>query len=194
MTRVVVGGELRCQAVPRIRQPRPHRHEDAGSARGPAQRKGRQRNRAEYRERDPQPRSSRVDGLALRRCTCEQRRAGGDRDDRDDVARMDRLAQPPDRDREHEHETRPEQRLHEGERRARERKGLQRPAGQAERRACKPAPARDEASKQGDTQCLRCGSGAGLDRLQHDSDGVERRGAEGGDRSRQDARHDSCPP
>jgi hypothetical protein len=135
-----------------------------------------------------------VNGLALRCRTCEQRDASGDRDHRDDVARTSLLTEPRDRDCEQEDETRSEQRLHEGEGRVRERKGLQRPAGEAQRRAREPAPTHDEAAKEGKTQGLRCRSGAGLDRLQHDSYGVERGGAQGGDRTRQDTRHDCCPP
>jgi hypothetical protein len=135
-----------------------------------------------------------VSGLPLRRRKCEQGHACGDREHRDSVAGVDVLAEPPDRDRKQEDEACSKQRLHQGERRVRERKGLQRPADKAQRSARDPAPTRDEPTKEGKTQSLPRRRDAGLERLQHDSDGVERGGAQGGDDSRQDARHDCRAP
>lgn len=135
-----------------------------------------------------------MDGLALRCRTGEQRNGRRDRDHRDNVETMHVLAELPDCDHEQKDETCAEQRLDESERRTGEREGLQRPAGQAHPSAGEPAAARDEAAKQGKTQRLRRRSHTGFNRLQRDSDRVERGGSEGSDRSRQDARHDRYPP
>jgi len=70
-----------------------------------------------------------VSGLPLRCRKREQGHARRDREHGDHVAGVDVLAEPPDRDRKHEDKTCTKQRLHQGERRVRERKGLQCPAG-----------------------------------------------------------------
>jgi hypothetical protein len=78
---------------------------------------------------------------------CEQGRSDGDRKHSKRVATADVLAEVPDGQGEEEDEARPEQRLHEGQRRVGEGEGLQRPAREAERSADDPARSLDESNE-----------------------------------------------
>jgi hypothetical protein len=127
--------------------------------------------------------------IALRCGEREQGHARRDREHRDPLPTSDVLAEPPRRDREHEDEARPEQRLHQRERRACERVPLRDPAGEAERRPGHPERPAHEPPEEREAQRMLGRRVPGLEGLERDPDRVERRRDEGGDDADQEVGH-----
>ncbi len=193
MPDVVVCCKLRREPVERVGDAGPDRDEDARGTSDAAQGQRRDRNAGQYRQCNPEADARGVVGLAVRSCQREQRRPGRDRAHREDVARCNPFVEAPAGNRQQEDEANAQQRLDERQRRSGERDGLQRPAGQAERRSCQPVRPPHEPAKQRESQRQLDGRGARLCRLQRDPDRIE-----GGRRERSgdpdhEARHGRRP-
>jgi hypothetical protein len=189
MRAVVVGGELGGEAVPRVRETGADRDEQARRTGAAAQPERRDGGGADDPEHEPEPDSAGVVDVAMRRGERQQRHAERHRGDGDGVGRPNGLGEPPRREREQEDEARPEQRLHDGQRRPGQRQRLQRPAHQPERRSRQPSRPADEAAEEGEPKRLVGRRRLRLARLQGDPDRVERGGRERGGDSRHDDRH-----
>jgi hypothetical protein len=96
---------------------------------------------------------------------------------------------------EHEQQRQPEgeRRLHDGERREQQRRGLQRPAEDAERGAGQPPRAAREARHERRAQAATERDLSRFDRLQRDAEVVHRGGRARGQRSEHDRRNGSAP-
>jgi hypothetical protein len=182
MTDDVVGGELRGEPVPGVRQPGTDRHDDARRPRGAAQRERCQRQHAEHGERDQQRRTGGMLGGTRRGGQGQKRRPHGDGGDGQRIDRADALVQQPCGEAEQEDEARPQQGLHERQRGVGERQRLQRPTGQPEPGSHEPARLGDEPAEERQPQRLFGRGHARFRRLHRDPGRVQGRGAtRGGD-------------
>jgi hypothetical protein len=187
--RVLIRRELRGEPVERVGKTGAERHENACAASGPAKRERGERDRRQHAEHNPETRPFSVSRVASRGGQREQRHAGRDREHRQTLATAYPLAQPPPRDREQEDETCAQQRLHERERRPRQRVGLREPAREAERGTEQPARPPHETPQQREAQRSLPRLHASLQRLQPHRDRIERGRAERGEHADQEVGH-----
>jgi len=186
---VVVGGELCRQAVPGVGKARTDRHQDARGARAAAKAERGEGGHADDSQRQREARPGGVVDIPIRRREREQRHTQRDGGDTGDLGDVDLLGQSPDGEGEQEDEARPEQRLHDRERRPRQRERLQRPARETEPGSRQPARPADEPAQQREAERMIGGRRLRLPGLEHDAGRIERRGRERDGDSASESRH-----
>jgi hypothetical protein len=192
VARVVVGRELRREAVERVREAGGNGHDEARAARGATQAERQESEDGENGERHPEARALGVRRVARRGRDREERHASGHGQSGDDLAPSDVLVELAHRDDEEEDERRPEHGLHEGERRLRQRVRLADPADDPEGRPGDPARPPHEAGEEREAKRSLGRLLPRLERLQAHPDREHRRGAERGKNADQKRRHDRC--
>jgi hypothetical protein len=124
------------------------------------------------------------------------RQAGHSRDDRPDgehVAPAHGLVEGAGSEREQEHEAEGQRRLHDGERREQQRRGLQWPAQQPQGGAGQPARPARQPREERRAQPTIDGHDARLDRLQRDPEAVHRGRRTRGAGAERDGGHERAP-